>query len=451
MDRDYTYLSYTRSICSHCGRLCDGKIVYNDSGVFLLKCCPEHGEHLELYEDLSSWQLRKVQYDKPGTGSLVQSEVRQGCPYDCGLCPSHDQHSCIGLIEITGRCNLGCSMCYASAGEGIDLDLPTIERMMDFLMAAEDHQAEILQISGGEPTLHPDILTVLHMAKQKGFRYVMLNTNGIRLAEEEAFAASLAELRGGFEVYLQFDGLQDGIYRKLRGRDLAQIKERAIRNLTAAKVPSTLVATIETGVNDDVIGEILTYGMNTPGVRGVNFQPLAYYGSSKAPASRATLSGILAAIEKQTGGLLRLDDFIPLPCNTERVALTYLLRDKSGFKAITRNRDLREFRQVIGSTFMFTVDDVLANFQAGSSIFNLKGCCDLIEDIKGLLPLNYLQRSKEEKLRFVDENTFRISVSSFIDRYNFEMKSAQKECVHVVTPDLRRIPFSMYNLIHRGS
>ena len=185
-------------------------------------------------------------------------------------------------------------------------------------------------------------------------------------------------------------------------------------------------------------------------MRGVNFQPMAYYGDAKAPQDRVTMSGVIKRIEEQTNKMLKIDDFIPLPCNTERAALTYLLKDKKGvFCPITRDRDLSEFRNVIGSTFMFTVEDVLANFKEDSQIFNLGNCCDLMVDIKKYLPLNFLLKSKEEKLKFVDENTFRISISSFVDRYNFDTKSTQKECVHIIMPDLKRIPFSAYNMLHR--
>src|SRR5690606_17990502 len=112
-----------------------------------------------------------------------------------------------------------------------DLDLLQVEKMMDFYMAAEKGKAEILQISGGEPTLHNDIISIIQMAKDKGFKYVMLNTNGIRIAEDDEFAAELSRLRGGFEIYLQFDGFDDGIYEKLRSKKLVEIKKKAIANL----------------------------------------------------------------------------------------------------------------------------------------------------------------------------------------------------------------------------
>ena len=435
MDRDYVYYNFTRVLCSDCGGICDGKIVYDASGVYILKNCLKCGAHRELLEELPEWHLKKPRYDKPGTASCTQTKVKRGCPFDCGLCPAHDQHTCIGLIEINKRCNWNCPHCYARTEDGIDLPLKTIEKMMDFYLEAENNNAEILQISGGEPTLHPDILTIIQMAKDKGIKYVMLNTNGSLV--DDKFAKELAKFRGGFEVYLHFDGLFEG-------------SVKAVKYLDKYKIATTLVSTIDKK-NQDKIGEILSFAMKTTCVRGVNFQPMAYYGIEPAPQDRITLSGVLKRIEEQTKGLLKIDDFIPLPCNTERNALTFLLRNKKGvLTPITRGKDLSELKNYIGSTFMFRVEDVLANFKDGSKIFNLPGdCCDLISDIKKALPLNFLLKSKEEKLKFVDDNTFRVSVAYFIDKYNFDTKAAQKECVHIITPDLKRIPFSTYNMIHR--
>jgi len=341
-------------------------------------------------------------------------------------------------------------MCYARSRNSGDLALETIEKMMDFYMTAENGNAEVLQISGGEPTLHKDIIKIIEMARNKNFKYVMLNTNGLRIAEDEDFVRELAKFRGGFEIYLQFDGLDDEVYTKLREKNLSNIKKRAITTLNKYNIPTTLVATIENNVNGHLCGEILVYGMNQPCVRGVNFQPVSYYGNLRPEQDRMTLSGVLNRIEKQTAKMIKTSDFIPLPCNVERVAITYLFKDKKGFIPITRNNDLSEFKDFIGNTFVFTVEDTLKNFNDDSKIFNIASCCNLINDIKKYLPKNFILKSKEEKIKFVDENTFRISVSSFVDKYNFDMKSMQKECVHIITPDLKRIPFSAYNMIHRS-
>lgn len=449
MNRDYIYHSFTKSLCSICEKPVDAKIIYNNDGVFILKDCPKCGEHKELLEQDYNYHLNKFKYDKPGTKSSVQTNSDLGCPYDCGLCENHDQHTCIGLIEITKRCNLNCPMCYADSGSGKDLDLLTIEKMMDFYIESENLNAEILQISGGEPTLHNDIIEIIKLARRKGIKYVMLNTNGIRIAHDEMFVKELAKFRGGFEVYLQFDGFSDDVYEQLRGQKLLDIKKKAISNLSKYNIPTTLVATIENNKNDNYCGEILVYAMNTKSVRGVNFQPVSYYCGNKPNEKRITLSGILNRIEQQTNKMLKATDFIPLPCNVERVAITYLFKHKGAYIPITRNRDLVDFKEFIGNTFMFTVEDTLKDFDENSKIFNVCKCFDFINDIKKYLPKNFILKSKEEKLKFVDENTFRISVSSFVDKYNFDIKSMQKECVHIITPDLKRVPFSAFNMIHR--
>jgi len=462
MNNNYIYQSFTKALCSECGRAVDGKIIYNDSGVYVLKNCPEHGIHREILEENYGYHLTKGRFEKPGTQSVTQTRAKDGCPHDCGLCDSHDQHTCLGLIEITSRCNMACPMCFAIDNTGpidldklipfvheVDLDLQTIGQMMDFYMSAEGGRAEVLQISGGEPTLHPQCIEIIAMARAKGFKYVMLNTNGIRLAEDREFVRALSTFKGGFEVYLQFDGLDDDVYRQLRRRALAETKLRALKNLNRYKIPTTLVATIEAGVNDHLCGEILVYGMSQSCVRGVNFQPVSYYHNLVPAGRRVTLSGILDRIEQQTNNMIQAGDFIPLPCDVERVAITFLLKEHDAFVPITRGHDLSQFKDMIGNTFMFTVEDTLKNISQASDIFDDPACCEFIENLKRFLPASLALRPKAERMRFVDENTFRISVSSFLDRYNFDAKSMQKECAHIITPDLKRIPFSAYNMLYR--
>jgi uncharacterized radical SAM superfamily Fe-S cluster-containing enzyme len=341
------------------------------------------------------------------------------------------------------------------------LSLEQISRMMAFFQDAESGKAEVLQISGGEPTLHPQILDILSLAKAKGFKCVMLNTNGLRLAADQSFARELGELAGGFEVYLQFDGFDRAGCAQLRGRDLVETKREAVEQLMRYKVPTTLVATIKRGVNDHELGRMLEFGMQSDCVRGINFQPLAFFqgGERQKGESRTTVTDILERIETQTKGAIRLDDFVPLPCDVERVAITYLYRSRGEFRPVTRGVDLRRYLPDIPNTFAFNADDFLrtAATPAGGGPDLRRaapGKCDCVEPflrvLRPLIPTNYARRSAAQKIEHINRNTFRISVSSFVDPYNFDLQSMQKECVHVITPDLRRIPFSAYNMFHRG-
>ncbi|HOF89234.1 MAG TPA: radical SAM protein, partial [Armatimonadota bacterium] len=316
-EQDYRFHALTVSLCSRCGARVSAKIVLRNGAVYLRKTCLAHGIHEELLEEDADFYLRGARYDKPGTRSQTQTLLDRGCPDDCGLCPDHEQHTCIGLLEVTPACDLGCPVCFAEADAGAPLPLETIRRMLDAFQEAEHGEADVLQLSGGEPARHPDILAIIRLAREMGIRYVMLNTNGLRLADDPDFAAALGEFRGGFEVYLQFDGLDDRPDTALRGRGLAETKRRALAALAAHRVPATLVTTVQGGVNDDQLGAILTFAMAHPTVRGVNVQPLAFFGRHDGlkPADRLTRTGVLRRLTAQMAGMLTMDDFLPLPCD----------------------------------------------------------------------------------------------------------------------------------------
>lgn len=451
--RDHSYIFHeaTVSICPYCLKTVQAKIVIKDSSVYILKNCKTHGAQLELLEEDAEYFSTKDQFNKPGTICKTQTEINKGCPFDCGICPSHNQHACIALIEITDHCDLFCNVCYADTHNKGFLDLNRIEKMMDFYQDSEFNNAEILQISGGEPTTHPDIIKVLKMAKSKKFKYVMLNTNGLKIANDANFAKELRQFIGGFEIYLQFDGLDPETHMHFRGKDLNEIKKKAIDNLAEYEIPITLVSTIENGVNDHEIGEIIEFGINKKYVRGINFQPVAFFGKSKRniPEKRITLSGILNKIEKQTNGMLKKNDFIPLPCYVEKIAITYLHRNEKGFIPITRGIKIKDYLSIINNTFIFTIEDILK--EAKTNIFNrnICDCFKFIKEFKKIIPNGFDAKSKKEKIAYVNENTFRISISSFTDVYNFDIKSMQKECTHIITPDLKKIPFSAYNMFYR--
>lgn len=438
------------SLCPVCLKRIKGEKVINQGKVFLKKSCEEHGFFECLIEENVEYYTNRYEYDKPGTESKTQTEVQKGCPYDCGLCTEHKQHTCIGLIEITSACNLACPTCYANSGRQNHLEISKIEEMVDFLIEAEGGQSEIIQISGGEPTMHPDVMEILKMVKAKNVSYVMLNTNGVRIAQDEKFVQALSELGSGFEIYLQFDSLVSETYEKMRGQDLLQTKMDAIEILFKYNIPVTLVTTVERAVNDDQLGAIFEFGVNKLGVRGINFQPVSYFGRCREVniRDRVTLTGVLNLLAKQTNSMMKVSDFIPLPCNVERVAISYLYREKNGFVPITRKVDFRKYLPVIKNTFNFNANEMLNDAIKNPAVFGCS-CMDFLKNIRPLIPRGFSRKSNQEKSQFINENVFRVSVASFVDAYNFDIKSAQKECVHVVTPDLKRIPFSMYNLLYR--
>ena len=229
--------------------------------------------------------------------------VNFGCPYDCGLCPDHEQHSCLSLLEICDACNLSCPICYAQSGthrtEFKLLD--QVERMLDCIVANEA-QPDIVQISGGEPTLHPQFFEILDAARRRPIRHLMVNTNGIRIAQDEAFAERLTAYMPGFELYLQFDSLRREPLIQLRGADLRNIRKLALERLNRLGISTTLVVTVERGVNDDELGSIIDFALQQPCVRGVTFQPVQQAGrlvNYDGALHRLTLSEVRRRILNQ--------------------------------------------------------------------------------------------------------------------------------------------------------
>ena len=264
-DRDEVFLEETRSICPVCKRVIAAELNVRDNRVILSKRCPEHGPFEALVYSDAELYLAQLRFNKPGTIPLeFQTEVHEGCPLDCGLCPDHKQHTCLGLIEVNSACNLDCPICFADSGhqpDGFALTLEQVSSMIDVFVAAEG-EPEVLQFSGGEPTIHPRILEFVELAKGRGIRFVMLNTNGIRLARDRRFVSERA--RVGVAHVPAVRRLRAGHAPGDPRAGPAGDKARALDHCAEAGITVTLVAAVEKGVNEHEVGEIVRFGVRTP-------------------------------------------------------------------------------------------------------------------------------------------------------------------------------------------
>ncbi|GIU84584.1 MAG: hypothetical protein KatS3mg008_1359 [Acidimicrobiales bacterium] len=339
-DREEIFLEYTKSVCPLCRVVIDAEVLVRDSKVYLSKRCPSHGRFEALLYSDAEMYMAQLRFNKPGTLPLeTQTEVREGCPLDCGLCPDHKQHACLGLIEVNSSCNLDCPVCFADSGHHSDsfsLTREQVERALDVFVAAEG-EPEVVMFSGGESTIHPEILDFCEMARSKGVRTVVVNTNGLRPAHDPGFAEALAER--GVRVYLQFDGLEESTHVALRGRDLRRAKETALERAADAGLAVMLVAAVERGVNTHELGSIVRYGISHPAVRAVSFQPVTHAGRTPEfdPRNRVTNADVVKALVEQCSGWFRESDFFPVPCCFPTCrSVTYLLADDQDVITLTR-------------------------------------------------------------------------------------------------------------------
>jgi uncharacterized radical SAM superfamily Fe-S cluster-containing enzyme len=306
----------TASLCPHCLQRIPANRTIENNAVYLEKSCPEHGDLPKVL----IWRNSCKSYhdwnrmNPPGRLNGKEDSAYGNCPYECGICPSHKQKTCTAILEVTARCNLRCPICFAaaSARSGSDPDLKQIERML--LAILEKGAACPLQLSGGEPTLRDDLPQIVALAKKAGFDHIQINTNGIRLAQDHDYGKALKDA-GVTDFFLQFDGLDDEIYRRIRGTDLWKWKLRAVERCTELKIAVILVPTLVKSVNDTQIGEIIQFAKKwMPNVKGVHFQPMTYLGrypNSPGNEDRILIPDILMAIEQQTAGELKAENFVP--------------------------------------------------------------------------------------------------------------------------------------------
>ncbi len=442
--RDHIFYEVTRSLCPECRRVIDAQVLFRDGAVYLRKHCPEHGWHEALASSDASWHLNSLRYNKPGAIPYdFATTVEHGCPWDCGLCPEHQQHTCAAIIEITTRCNLTCSTCFADAGTGYDLSLAQVEAMLDRLLETEG-QPEILQISGGEPTIHPQVLDILAAAKKRGIRHVMLNTNGLRLAEEPDFVRQLAHYQP--TIYLQFDGLTSSTYQTLRGHDLRATKEQALDHLAEAGLYAILVPTVVYGVNDSEIGDILRYALKHPAVLGINYQPATFAGrclNGSDPLHRITVPDVLHALETQSDGLFRVSDFRPVPCpHPTCSACTYAFVDGDQVIPLPRLLNVDDY---LDFAINRSSPDLSAELQSALEALWSMAAAAGSDKTTAALSCAVCSTGLTSKLKLFPENFFVIQVHGFMDEHTFDIKRLMKCCVHQLLPDGRAVPFCAYN------
>ena len=478
--RPHTFLGMTQSLCPECLAVVPAKIVTRQGRVYFLNRCPTHGEREDFVcSDVDRYD--QMEFTVPSRMPLSFGvEPQKGCPHDCGLCTDHEQHTCIGLVEITSSCNLTCPMCYAaSAPGGRHLSLDECKRAFDRLVEVEG-RPEVLQLSGGEPTIHPEFVAILDDAVSRPIDYVMINTNGLRFARDPALVDAVARHRRRVEVYLQFDGFSDEVYARLRGERLLQTKLAAIDALGKAGVNTTLVTTLDAGVNDDEIGPIVNFGLERPWITGVSFQPATYSGRCVVPdrlERRITFPDVIDRIVRQTGGPWRESDFMPLPCAHPNChSMAYAYRGGGKVVPLTRFINARENLDLLANGISFTrpkVRDLIEQYLGRLGCCGGAGCAapgddsDSIAAIGragggGPLPIigaggnsDKMSAEAEEFFRRVmaqqlgAQDVFRITITSFLDAYNFDVRRLMKCCIHHILPSGHIIPFCAYNVLYR--
>lgn len=494
--RPHTFLGTTQSLCPECLTVVPAKILARPNGrVYFRKHCPTHGFREDFVCSDVTWYDR-TEFMVPGKVPPVMGvEPDKGCPYDCGLCTEHEQHTCIALVEITSSCNLRCPMCYSSSGPGgKHLTFEEACRAIDRIVQTEQ-RPEIIQLSGGEPTIHPEFERIFAYACEQPVDYVMINTNGLRFAHDPELVSRLAERKRRMEVYFQFDGFTEESSRTLRGEALVETKLKALETLGRHGIHTILVVTLQPGVNEGEMGEIVRFALERPWITGVSFQPATYSGRHLLPDElerRITFPDVVKGIAAQTEGLFREEDFMPLPCAHPNChILTYAYRTGSSAVPLARFIEPRQSLDLLANGITFTRPRAR---QLIESYLGKSGCCaggscgdtpvtlspigidravassrdmqaaktrsdsqrpgagfsrnaPVTDESVQSVAMEFFAKALSEQL--APRDVFRITITSFLDPYNFDLRRLMKCCIHHVLPSGHVIPFCAYNVLYR--
>jgi uncharacterized radical SAM superfamily Fe-S cluster-containing enzyme len=465
----------TRSLCPTCHLAIDAEVVEAEGKIWLDSSCPEHGPFHNLYWSDPALYHRFEQYDAVGAGIANPQNIAppEMCPSSCGLCSNHHSQTLLANIDLTNRCNLDCDFCFANAracGFVYEPDFDDIVRMLQLLRDQKPVPVPAVQFSGGEPTMREDLADIIKKAKEMGFPQVQIASNGVRIAQEPGYAQKLREA-GLSTVYLHFDGVT------LKTNPLLKIHEKAIENLKAVRQGVVLVPTIIHGKNDHELGDIIRFAVkNISVIRGVNFQPIAFTGAATdddVRNLRITIPDLLKGIEEQMQGILKKDDFYPVPCvipfsdlietytgkpqvkftaHQHCGAATYVFVQNDGSVVpVNRMVDVEKFFE--------SIEQMSERIKKGGKINKytalLEGVKNMHESVKKGEQGNTTEFWKIigktligqnfEALREFHWNALFIGTMHFMDRYNYDLERVQRCCIHYATPEGKLIPFCTYN------
>jgi len=436
-------LSATESVCPECLARIPAHNVRRGDDVYLRKTCPEHGDFETIVwrgqPDYLGWVKPKI----PAHPTNPLTAVEQGCPFDCGLCPDHRQHTCTAVLEVTQQCDLRCPFCFASAGSRRTVD-PAIKVIEGWYRRLLDSGGPAnIQLSGGEPTLRNDLPEIIALGRSLGFSFIQVNSNGLRLARDADYVRRLKEA-GLSSVFLQFDGTDDAIMKTTRGVRLLERKRAAIERCAENDLGVVLVPTLVPGVNTGDIGRIIDFALGYfPAVRGVHFQPVAYFGrypKKPADADRFTIPDVIRAVEEQTGGRIKAESFTTSGCENALCSLhgNFVVMPDGSLRPWTHHKSeacCTPQPAEIGA--QKTRQFVAEHWSAGPE----------------LVPVDSIGegsfREWEVFLARTRTHTFCISGMAFQDAWSLDLERLKDCCIHSVSPDGRIIPFCAYNLTSR--
>lgn len=456
-------LHETTSLCGTCKNALPARVVADGAGVvWMTKACPAHGPQQVVLSPSAAWyEATRAIAPREVRPRRVRKDVVHGCPFDCGPCASHAQKIRMPVVTITSACDLSCPICYVhNKNEGaFHMSRDEFARVLEHLVEAADGDLDLINLTGGEPTLHPHLLDLVRLCHEAGIHRVSVCSHGLGLPKQPDLLQGLAELRA--RIALSFDTFDAEVDHALKGVRSVPAKLRCLEHLDRYGVDTTLIPVMTRGKNDHELGRIIDLGLRTSCVRHLEVHTVTYTGQGGASfdrSGRISMLEVLERIAETTGGLLGPADFVPSPsAHPLCYQLAYLLLDPRGGPPVpfTRFLSREALRESLadhlylepGARLERALHDAIDRRWAedGDDDRTLRLLNDLLRRL--FPPGKPLDR--QAALRESERAVKAIYVHSHMDEETFDVERAYQCCDSNVYADGTSIPVCNYNVLYR--
>jgi hypothetical protein len=464
MATDERLIHVTTSLCRVCKVAVPARVVaLPNREVWIRKACAAHGEQEARLSDDADWyeRTRAVRQEQVPP-KIVKKPIEHGCPFDCGPCESHTQKVRLPVVTITSACNLDCPICYVhnKNDDAFHMGVDDYKKILDHLRTDHGGELDIINLTGGEPTIHPHLFELLELSRAAGIHRVTVCSNGIRLARDEGMVKRLAEL--GARIALSFDSFDKDADYLLQGANLLATKMKCLDLLEKHDVDTTLIPVMTRGVNEHEVGQIINFGLRRPNVRHIEVHTMTFTGQSGASfqrSGRISIREVLEQIELTTEGLLRIDDFVSSPCaHPLCYQIAYLLIDPEGGAPIPFTRFMTR-EELYGALSERLYLEPTAKLEDA-----MRGAIDRLwteESDESARALRLLKRllgemfptgrpsTRAEGLAAAERAIKAIYVHSHMDEETFDTERAVDCCDSNCYADGTTIPVCNYNILYR--
>ena len=456
------YMHRTTSLCATCKRSIPATLWRAQGRVVMRKICPDHGHHEVLISGDAQWYDRMMAYPPRHDRPQARHQVSQGCPYDCGPCSAHEQRVHLPIVPITSACNLTCPICYThNKNEGAyHMTEDELGAILDQLGRLAPER-RIINLTGGEPTQHPELVRLVERCKEEGVHRVTLSTHGLRFVRDEDVLRRLAAL--DTRVILSFDSFEDEVNQTMLGGRFTQGKLRVLELLERHDVNTTLLPVLARGLNDHELGRFLDLVLERDFIRSLELHTMTFTGQlgvSFERQARYTTWEVLRDIELQSQGRLRVDDFVPSPsAHPMCYLITYLLRMRDGsWLPMTRFMPAQDMRELISHTLYMEPDertqrklqDIINRLWAGDIEPVEVDADEVLATLKALVSDLYAPGlDPAQRMRLSERATKAVYLHAHMDEETFDTDRIRQCCVGIVDAQGVNLPSCAYNVLYR--